>query len=106
MGRLIDAEALKLSLRKQYDHYKYRPDDFAIGVCVGMVNAMEELDIAPTIDAIPVKWLKEKRSENPKNEEEKLQSAIITAVLVVWERAYKEGSSFLEEVEKAVTEDG
>ena len=54
MGRLIDAVTLKPLLRKQYDHYKYRSDDFAIGVCTGLVNAMEELDAAPAVDAAPV----------------------------------------------------
>lgn len=65
MGRLIDTDTLKPLLRKQYDHYRYRPDDFAIGVCTGLVNAMEELDAAPAVDAAPVvhgRWIKPKQS--------------------------------------------
>ena len=52
--RLIDADALKPALLEQHDHYKYRHDDFAIGKCSGIVDAMEMVDTTLTVDALPV----------------------------------------------------
>ncbi len=47
MARMIDADALKVAVRKKF---KDLPSRCEIN---GLVNA------APTIDAIPVEWLKE-----------------------------------------------
>ena len=64
MGRLIDADALKAKLREGLEHYQYRPDDFAIGKVSGLVDAMEEVDRAPAVDAIPVEWLRNVRNDD------------------------------------------
>lgn len=57
MARLIDADALCTHIENEFD-----------GVCVYDVSGNEAarefcvmVDIAPTIDAIPVEWLRKKR---------------------------------------------
>ena len=60
--RLIDADALKICMQ---DHYGVIEQDcsiseeFADGAISGIDAAMFEVDVAPTIDAIPVEWLEE-----------------------------------------------
>lgn len=49
--RPINANALKAKLRERLQNYEYRPDDFGIGRCAGMTEAMEIVDAAPTISA-------------------------------------------------------
>lgn len=55
--RMIDADALKAKLRERLQNYEYRPDDFGIGRCAGMTEAMEIVDATLTIHAIQVEWM-------------------------------------------------
>lgn len=63
MIKLIDATAPKTELRERLQNYEYRPDDFGIGRCAGLTDAMEIIDRAPTIPAIPVEWLQKLRKD-------------------------------------------
>lgn len=69
--RLIDADALKQECR-------YIDDIPTV--------TKRDIDDAPTIDAIPVGWLREKRVTHPTTDAEILHNSVIRAVLVMWER--------------------
>ena len=83
--RPIDADALKAKLREGLEHYQYRPDDFAIGKVSGLVDAMEEVDRAPTIDAIPVEWLEDKELDY-RATGNKMFSDAFTIVIDEWQK--------------------
>ena len=68
--RLIDADAL----------------DYALGASDEDIYFHHMLEDAPTIDAIPVEWLREKRVTHPTTDAEILHNSVIRAVLVMWER--------------------
>lgn len=68
--RLIDADAL----------------DYALGASDEDIYFHHMLEDAPTIDAIPVEWLREKRVMHPTTDAEILHNSVIRAVLVMWER--------------------
>ena len=56
MGRLIDADALKAQLQREIDIYF---DEDGGGIHTAM-EARDEIDYAPTVDAVPVrhgKWI-------------------------------------------------
>ena len=58
MGRLIDADALKAQLQREIDIYF---DENGGGIHTAM-EARDEVDNAPTVDAVPVrhgKWIDE-----------------------------------------------
>ena len=59
-GRLIDADAFKAQLQREIDIYF---DENGGGIHTAM-EARDEIDYAPTVDAIPVKWLKENYPTN------------------------------------------
>ena len=87
--RLIDADALKAKLREGLEHYQYRPDDFAIGKVSGLVDAMEEVDRAPTIDAIPVEWLKAQIfpfRDKLKDEAKGVFNATVREIIYRWQK--------------------
>ena len=54
MTRLIDADALKAQLQREIDIYF---DEDGGGIHTAM-EARDEIDYAPTVDAIPVEWIK------------------------------------------------
>lgn len=58
MNRLIDAEALSENLDKRRTYEIMNGRNKAYGK--GVRDAMNDVDSAPTIDAIPVEWLQEK----------------------------------------------
>ncbi len=70
MPRLIDADAL----------------DYVLGASDEDIYFHHMLEDAPTIDAIPVEWLREKRVTHPTTDAEILHNSVIRAVLVMWER--------------------
>lgn len=65
MIKPIDATALKTKLRERLQNYENRSDDFGIGRCVGMTEAMEIADAVPAIDAIPLEWLRKQQRITP-----------------------------------------
>ena len=71
MARLIDAEALKESVRKKF---KALPDRCEINI---LVNA------APTIDAIPVEWI---MKWSNKRYRETQRDVSIVDVLEAWQK--------------------
>ena len=54
-GRLIDADAFKAQLQREIDIYF---DEDGGGIHTAM-EARDEIDYAPTVDAIPVEWIKQ-----------------------------------------------
>ena len=58
MGRLIDADALKAAMKAVKSGL-----DFPLSTYLKRIIAMI-LDGAPTVDAIPVKWLREVRNDD------------------------------------------
>lgn len=70
MSRFIDADAL----------------DYALGASDEDIYFHHMLEDAPTIDAIPVEWLRKKRVTHPTTDAEILHNSVIRAVLVMWER--------------------
>lgn len=85
--KLINADALKICLQ---DHCGVIEQDcsiseeFADGAMSGIDAAMFEVDVAPTIDAIPVEWLKKRREQLRQKEYGGLGVAAITKVLMYW----------------------
>jgi hypothetical protein len=79
MNRLIDADALSENLDKRRTYEIMNGRNKAYGK--GVRDAMNDVDSAPTIDAIPVEWLREK-----------MQKPLITSanpfdyVLEAWEQ--------------------
>lgn len=77
--RLIDADALSENLDKRRTYEIMNGRNKAYGK--GVRDAMNDVDSAPTIDAIPVEWLREK-----------MQKPLITSanpfdyVLEAWEQ--------------------
>lgn len=72
MSRLIDADALKICLQEHYGVIEQDcsiSEKFADGAISGIDAAMFEVDAAPTIDAIPVEWLRDMMEENGRNAE-------------------------------------
>ena len=64
--RFVDADALKICLQGHYGVIEQDcsiSEKFADGAISGIDAAMFEVDAAPTIDAIPVEWLKELLTE-------------------------------------------
>jgi hypothetical protein len=59
-GRLIDADALKAQLQREIDIYF---DEDGGGIHTAM-EARDEIDYAPTVDAIPVEWIRKYTEEN------------------------------------------
>ena len=54
-GRLIDADALKAQIQREIDIYF---DEDGGGIHTAM-EARDEIDYAPTVDAIPIEWIKQ-----------------------------------------------
>lgn len=87
--KLIDADALKICMK---DHYGVIEQDcsiseeFADGAMSGIDAAMFEVDVAPTIDAIPVEWLKKKLEQKKQQQYGQLGVASIKKVLMYWEK--------------------
>ena len=85
MPRLIDADALyNGTMKEEYFGFKARDEDGQESFAYSC--AMQRLAEAPTIDAIPVEWLREKRVTHPTTDAEILHNSVIRAVLVMWER--------------------
>ena len=85
MPRLIDADALyNGTMKEEYFGFKARDEDGRESFAYSC--AMQRLAEAPTIDAIPVEWLREKRVTHPTTDAEILHNSVIRAVLVMWER--------------------
>lgn len=69
--RFIDADALKICLQGHYGVIEQDcsiSEKFADGAISGIDAAMFEVDAAPTVDAIPVEWLREKIKEHTDGE--------------------------------------
>lgn len=84
--RMIDADALFAVVQGHHDLYKgaTNPADKARrDECLQM---MCDINDAPTIAAIPLEWLREKRVTHPTTDAEILHNSVIRAVLVMWER--------------------
>ena len=59
--RLVDADSLKICLQNHYGVIEQDcsiSEKFADGAISGIDAATFEVDAAPTIDAIPVEWIK------------------------------------------------
>ena len=84
--RLIDADALKSECRDIIQNYETRGDDYGIGKCGGMTQAMDEIDWATTIPAIPVDWIR-KYADTVGS---RVRAEIVREMLDVWEKE-KEG---------------
>ena len=54
MTRLIDADALKAQIQREIDIYF---NEVGGGIHTAM-EARDEIDYAPTVDAIPIEWIK------------------------------------------------
>ena len=61
MARLIDADALDKMLAGAQAECKRNGGNFRVGV---LSNVRENIANVPTIDAIPVEWLRQKAEEN------------------------------------------
>lgn len=60
MLKLIDVDALKMEMQSHFDVVEQEcsmSDEYREGVVAGLNAAMFEIDLAPTIEAIPVEWL-------------------------------------------------
>lgn len=73
MARLIDADALKVAVRKKF---KDLPSRCEIN---GLVNA------APTVDAIPVEWLVNLKNEYAREGHEQAEGDLIN-LLLMWQK--------------------
>lgn len=81
--RLIDADALKICLQGHYGVIEQDcniSEEFADGAMSGIDAAMFEVDVAPTVDAIPVEWLNEHRGSHGS-----LMDICIGVLLMEWQ---------------------
>ena len=73
--RLIDADALK-------DNFF---DNAPFEMMWDRGDIRHKIDEMPTIDAIPVSWLRAMRLEHPEIDMERLYDAVTRMVLALWE---------------------
>lgn len=57
MGRLIDADKLKAQVEAHEIKYKFTPTDYQYGHNVGIDKAVNDIEDAETVEAIPVPWI-------------------------------------------------
>ena len=57
MGRLIDADKLKAQIEAHEIKYKFTPTDYQYGHNVGIDKAVNDIEDAAEVDAIPVEWI-------------------------------------------------
>lgn len=57
MGRLIDADKLKAQVEAHEIKYKFTPTDYQYGHNVGINKAVNDIEDAETVEAIPVDWI-------------------------------------------------
>ena len=87
MGRLIDADALKETMRFHVT---------TMSVCSTTIEARAKTDMktqcisdvesAPTVDAIPVEWIENKREEWRENGAPRQVLGAVKALLVQWQK--------------------
>ena len=80
--RIIDADALMETLQRLADEAKRNSEYRKMQ---GLYYAKDEVREAPTVEAIPIEWLLNKKEEYKKMEYGKLTDQAITRVLWRWE---------------------
>lgn len=58
--RLIDADKLKAQVEAHEIKYKFTPTDYQYGHNVGINKAVNDIEDAETVEAIPVDWIEAK----------------------------------------------
>ena len=99
MARLIDADAYADEMRKKQNNCRAWKDSLEEGTelyalaeqsFVTFVEAALTLKSQPTIDAIPVEWLKEQRKKNDPESVRDINGAFVTicidGVLALWQK--------------------
>lgn len=89
MLKLTDVDALKMEMQSHFDVVEQdcsMSDEYREGVVAGLDAAMFEIDSAPTIEAIPVEWLKKKLEQKKQQWYGQLGVASITKVLMYWQK--------------------
>lgn len=85
--RLIDADALDITLADAQSTCKKNGGNFRYGV---LSNVRANIADAPTIDAIPVEWLKQQRECNDPESVKDINGAFVTicvdGVLALWRK--------------------
>lgn len=86
MTRLIDAEALERSIKSWYcDPGKCNNYDGVMCRACRIDDALSEIDRAPTVDAIPVEWLREMMINADDNADTEMASAI-SWLIQTWQK--------------------
>lgn len=85
MSRLIDADALPNELFKKHVH-----DDEELEPMLYFEDAVKVVEDAPTIDAIPMEWLKQQRECNDPESVKDINGAFVSicidGVLALWQK--------------------
>ena len=66
MLKLTDVDTLKMEMQSHFDVVEQdcsMSDEYREGVVAGLNASMFEIDLAPTIDAIPVEWLDDRAND-------------------------------------------
>lgn len=59
MGRLIDADKLRAQIEAHEIQTRFTLTDYEYGHNTGLDKAEDEVDLAETVEAIPVDWIRE-----------------------------------------------
>lgn len=88
MGRLIDADKLKAQVEAHEIKYKFTPTDYQYGHNVGIDKAVDDIEDAETIEAIPVPWIETeiKKLRDMDNGFASLSAGQIEAMLKKWRK--------------------
>ena len=90
MGRLIDADKLKAQIEAHEIKYKFTPTDYQYGHNVGIDKAVNDIEDAETVEAIPVPWIKARMEElESDGYMAEIGACGIKAILVQWEMEQK-----------------